>query len=60
MDIFIEINNKNIILVNQGVFKLLVYPYFLKTTNRRTWESNFKIFEKLLIYFGILEKFNWI
>lgn len=39
--------------------KLKIYlACLLKTKNLNTFESNFKIFEKLVIYFGILEKFN--
>jgi len=34
------------------------YCCLLKTKNLKTLESIFKIFEKLFIYFGILEKFN--
>ncbi len=37
---------------------IFIYLDLLNTKNLKTFESIFKIFEKLLIYFGILEKFN--
>ena len=47
--------------ISKTYYSLLInfYNYcLLKITNRKTFESIFNVLEKLLIYLGILEKFN--
>ena len=43
---------------NQSICRKIYAVCLLKTKNLKTFESNVKIFEKFLIYFGILEKLS--